>query len=107
MGCQLSFWQSSVALCRSVLSCLLLTLLHTHSLASQSEYSAAVMQGIVKDVDDGEQPYVTAGDRAYLIGSQDGGFPDLGDHVPGEMGGLWLHPIKLLDGFWATIRDET
>ncbi|HET7553288.1 MAG TPA: hypothetical protein VFK04_18485 [Gemmatimonadaceae bacterium] len=51
------------------------------------------------------QPYVTAGDRAYLIGTQDGDFPDMGQHVPGEMGGLWLHPIKLIDGFWATVTD--
>ncbi len=48
-------------------------------------------------------PYVTAGDRAYLIGTQDGDFPDLGDHLPGEMGGLWAHPIKLLDGFWLQV----
>jgi len=51
------------------------------------------------------QPYVTAGDRAYLIGTQNGNFPDMGGHVPGEMGGLWLHPIKLIDGFSATVRD--
>src|SRR5512147_1348653 len=29
----------------------------------------------------------------------------MGQHVPGEMGGLWLHPIKLIDGFWATVTD--
>jgi glycogen debranching enzyme len=29
----------------------------------------------------------------------------MGDHVPGEMGGLWLHPIKLLDGFRTTVTD--
>ena len=29
----------------------------------------------------------------------------MGEHVPGEMGGLWLHPIKLIDGFWATVTD--
>jgi glycogen debranching enzyme len=40
-----------------------------------------------------------------LIGTQDGNFPDLGNHVPGEMGGLWLHPIKLIDGFWAKVTD--
>src|SRR5688572_22580134 len=53
----------------------------------------------------GHQPYVTAGDRTYLIGTQDGNFPDMGDHVPGEMGGLWLHPIKLMDGFRASVTD--
>ncbi|HKT59510.1 MAG TPA: hypothetical protein VJQ46_05640 [Gemmatimonadales bacterium] len=53
-----------------------------------------------------DRPYVTAGDRAYLIGTQDGDFPDMGGHVPGEMGGLWLHPIKLVDGFWVTVTDS-
>ena len=49
------------------------------------------------------QPYLTAGDRAYIIGNQDGSFPDFGWHIPGEMGGIWSHPIKLLDGFWLQI----
>lgn len=52
------------------------------------------------------EPYVTAGDRAYLIGAQNGTFPDLGWHVAGEMGGLWAHPIKLLDGFWLRVDDH-
>ena len=45
-------------------------------------------------------PYLTPGDRALVIGTQDGAFPDLGWHVPGEMGGVWAPPLKLLDGFW-------
>ena len=52
-----------------------------------------------------QQPYVTAGDRTYLIGTQDGNFPDMGQHVPDEMGGLWLPPIKLIDGFQARIAE--
>lgn len=48
-------------------------------------------------------PYLTAGDRAYAVGAQHGGFPDLGWHVPGEMGGVWAPPLKLLDGFWLRI----
>jgi glycogen debranching enzyme len=52
-----------------------------------------------------QQPYVTAGDRTYLIGTQDGSFPDMGQHVPGEMGGLWLPPIKLIDAFQARLTD--
>lgn len=92
---------------RNVPSLLLLALIGSHPLASQAEPSAAAMDGISNHGRNPEQPYVTAGDRAYLIGSQDGGFPDMGTHVPGEMGGLWVHPIKLADGFWATIRDET
>ena len=48
-------------------------------------------------------PFVTAGDRVYMIGAQNGQFPDLGWHVEGEMGGVWDHPIKLLDGFTASV----
>ncbi|MGM0943983.1 MAG: trehalase family glycosidase [Bacteroidota bacterium] len=48
-------------------------------------------------------PFVAAGDRVYLVGHQDGSFPDLGWHVEGEMGGIWLHPIKLMDGFSAEL----
>lgn len=48
-------------------------------------------------------PYVTAGDRVYSVGFQDGSFPDLGWHVTGEMGGIWDHPIKLMDGFQLAI----
>ena len=27
----------------------------------------------------------------------------MGWHVPGEMGGVWAHPIKLLDGLWFQV----
>lgn len=48
-------------------------------------------------------PYITAGDRVYMVGHQNGTFPDLGWHVTGEMGGVWDHPIKLMDGFTAAV----
>ena len=83
------------------------TLFVTHPLLGQSPQPSAAMHGIALDVEGDERPYATAGDRAYLIGSQDGGFPDMGDHVPGEMGGLWIHPIKLVDGLWTAVRDAT
>ena len=51
-------------------------------------------------------PFVAAGDRVYLIGHQNGAFPDLGWHVEGEMGGIWLHPIKLMDGFTASVKMD-
>jgi len=51
-------------------------------------------------------PFVAAGDRVYLVGNQDGSFPDLGWHIAGEMGGIWDHPIKLMDGFTARIRIQ-
>ncbi len=50
-------------------------------------------------------PFSASGDRFYLVGHQDGTFPDLGWHVQGEMGGLWMHPIKLMDGFTASIKS--
>ena len=51
-------------------------------------------------------PYITPGDRAYVVGSQDGGFPDLGWHVPGEMGGVWMPPTKLFDGYWLRVNGQ-
>ncbi len=51
-------------------------------------------------------PFVAAGDRVYLVGHQDGSFPDIGWHITGEMGGIWDHPIKLMDGFTAAIKAK-
>ncbi|WP_223302336.1 alpha-L-rhamnosidase-related protein [Flavobacterium branchiophilum] len=48
-------------------------------------------------------PFNTAGNKLYMIGHQDGTFPDMGWHIPGEMGGIWHHPIKLMDGFEVAI----
>ena len=54
-----------------------------------------------------ETPFVTAGDRVYMVGHQDGSFPEIGWHIPEEMGGIWNHPIKLMDGFQAQLfQDE-
>ncbi|SIR66159.1 hypothetical protein SAMN05421858_3199 [Haladaptatus litoreus] len=55
--------------------------------------------------DDLDDIYACTGNRAYLVGSQNGTFPDIGHHVEDEMGGLWAHPIKLLDGFWLRVSD--
>src|SRR5450432_2240732 len=49
---------------------------------------------------------VTAGDRLYAIGDQAGNYPAVGFHIPGEMGGIWQHPIKLMDGFRLSITDN-
>ena len=75
-------------------------------IGQQSGYAARVLEGISNRGENQGEPYVTAGDRAYLIGTQDGNFPDMGGHVHGEMGGLWVHPIKLIDGFQASARDN-
>ena len=50
--------------------------------------------------------YVCASERVKLIGTIDGRFPDFGHHSEKEMGGMWLHPIKLLDGFWMRLKDH-
>ncbi len=93
------------SLSRSTLLSFVFALTNVHLLLSQSDYAAPILAGISNHGQNQSQPYVTAGDRTYLIGTQDGNFPDMGQHVPGEMGGLWLHPIKLIDGFWATVTD--
>jgi hypothetical protein len=46
-----------------------------------------------------EKRYVAAGDRTYVVGIQDGTFPPIGWHISGTMGGVWSHPIKLLDSY--------
>ena len=50
--------------------------------------------------------YVSAGDRAYVTGFQDGRFYAQGWHVTGEMGGIWSQPLKLLDGLWFGVGDD-
>jgi glycogen debranching enzyme len=58
--------------------------------------------------------YVAAGDRAYIVGVQDGSQvpavslnPDgIGWHIKGQMGGVWAHPIKLLNQFQFFLNGE-
>jgi len=50
--------------------------------------------------------YVTAGDRAYEVGTLDGAFPQIGSHVKGHMNGVWAHPIKLLDSYRFLIDGQ-
>ena len=91
---------------RSLPLALSLLLTFARLLPAQADSAAPALAGLSNHGQNRDRPYVTAGDRAYLIGTQDGNFPDMGGHVPGEMGGLWLHPIKLVDGFWATVADS-
>lgn len=51
-------------------------------------------------------PYVTSGNRVYAVGYQNGSFPELGWHIKGEMGGIWDHPIKLMDGFDIILNTD-
>ena len=72
---------------------------------SSNTYTSRIMAGISNKGQHRDKPYLTAGDRTYIVGTQNGNFPDLGGHVPGEMGGLWMQPLKLMDGFWLKLSD--
>src|SRR6202043_326432 len=50
-----------------------------------------------------EKRYVAAGDRAYVVGVQDGTFQPIGWHITGTMGGVWSHPIKLLESYSVSL----
>jgi len=50
--------------------------------------------------------YVTAGEKCKAIGWQDGLFRDFGHHLEDEMGGIWVHPIKIADAFWLNIDGQ-
>ena len=43
--------------------------------------------------------YVVTGDRAYVVGTQDGNFTGMGFRISGHVNGVWAHPVKLLDSY--------
>lgn len=51
----------------------------------------------------GNKPYLVTGHKLYMIGSQDGLFPERGEHMPYEMWGIWMPPIKVLNGVWLKV----
>lgn len=77
------------------------------AIMSQSDTTSLILEDATKIAGNKQylsSPYVTAGNRVYMVGYQDGTFPEIGWHIEGEMGGIWNHPIKLMDGFNAKIR---
>src|SRR5215831_14191012 len=92
--------------CRIVAVQVMLLLHLQYSFAQSDKYANEIMAGISNKGQNTDKPYLTAGDRTYIVGTQDGNFPDLGSHVKGEMGGLWIQPLKLIDGFWVKLSDE-
>lgn len=87
--------------------CLLLSLTSSCSFTNKEakSYAAPYFEGVSNQGITGDKPYITPGDRANIIGLQDGSFPDMGGHVPGEMGGVWTFPIKLADAYWLKVAD--
>jgi len=61
---------------RSALLCVLFTLTSAHWLPAQGDYAAPILAGVSNHGQHKREPYVTAGDRMYLIGTQDGNFPN-------------------------------
>src|ERR1700745_2776575 len=95
-----------LAYCKMITALAMLLVFAQHA-ATQSgdSYTNEIMAGISNNGQTMDKQYLTAGDRTYIVGTQNGDFPDLGGHVKGEMGGLWMPPVKLLDGFWMKISD--
>ena len=92
---------------RTLLSFVILTSIGCSTLEKQSKLNQTIKSSDLHSIEGKPQyltsPFVTAGDRLYMIGYQDGSFPDLGWHIGGEMGGIWDHPVKLMSGFSANI----
>jgi hypothetical protein len=54
----------------------------------------------------GIKRYVSAGDRAYEVGTLNGAFPQIGWHVKGHMNGVWAPPVKLLNSYQFLINGQ-
>jgi glycogen debranching enzyme len=64
-------------------------------------------QGVSNKGKTSNKIYVTAGRKAQIIGLQDGTFPAIGEHLKGEMGGIWTGSFKLADGFDMKLANIT
>src|SRR3954453_1127781 len=96
----------TLAPCKIVIVVALLLVFVQHAVAQSSDsITNEIMAGIANKGQTNDKEYLTAGDRTYVVGTQNGNFPDLGGHVKGEMGGLWMPPVKLIDGFWVKLSD--
>jgi|HigsolmetaAR201D_1030396.scaffolds.fasta_scaffold01691_6 hypothetical protein len=52
-------------------------------------------------------PYFLAGRKMYSVGMTSGDIQPIGaEHLVGEMGGLWAHPLKVADGLTILLSDQ-
>lgn len=52
-------------------------------------------------------PYFVSGRKLYAIGSTSGTIEPVGvEHLVGQMGGVWAHPVKFLNGWYPSIQDR-
>ncbi|HEY3370429.1 MAG TPA: hypothetical protein VGK10_06255 [Prolixibacteraceae bacterium] len=95
----------------SFLAALLMLLLNNILLAQTSKFqlyeASQRLPHLLGKPENADYLYVTAGNQLYCIGNQAGKFPEVGFHVPGEMGGIWQQPLKLMDGFSLSIKNPT
>lgn len=53
-------------------------------------------------------PYFLSNAHAYIVASIGGSIMPYGaEHLPGRMGGVWMHPLRVLHGWELQIADET
>jgi hypothetical protein len=60
----------------------------------------------LEKTDDMSTLFFLSGKKMYEIGAMSGDFPSIGWHIGGEMGGVWAHPMKVLDGFYFEVEDD-
>ncbi|GAB4443750.1 MAG: hypothetical protein OHK0015_44270 [Chloroflexi bacterium OHK40] len=54
-----------------------------------------------------DAPYILAAPQIYAIGHGSGAIRPIGvEHLVGEMGGIWAHPVKVADGFTVALLDQ-
>jgi len=64
------------------------------------------LKGAPRDESD-EAPYLIAGPNMYVISRPSGRLGDIGaEHIKGEMGGIWAHPLKVAEGFVVEVSNE-
>src|SRR6218665_366419 len=99
-----------IKVCRQVFEgCAILLFLGMYiSCAQNSEFAldeaSNCLPHLVGKKENAEYLYATTGKKIYAIGNQEGKFPAVGFHVKGEMGGVWQHTIKLMDGYGFDIK---
>src|SRR5919199_3428485 len=71
-------------------------------------HQALRFRSITLDRDDPHPaPYMLAGRKMYVLGTVDGAFRPIGaEHLVGEMGGVWAHPVRFADGWFVNLYDD-
>lgn len=62
---------------------------------------------LARDPESTAVPYFLAGRKMYHVGMTTGTMQPIGaEHLVGEMGGMWAHPMKVADGLSVLLVDE-